>query len=125
MRRLDGSQGDIHERRRNRLLWQRTAAHMRDYITYIGNTLQLVHKGDDNTSLHSPLAADETLYTRQPLQQGDDNTSPHSPLVVDETLCMRQPRRPGEGNTIQGFALTLKEHNPHLRHKAAIYRRNP
>ena len=43
-------------------------AHNRNYITYIGNKLQLVRKGDDNTSLHSPLAADETLYMRQPVR---------------------------------------------------------
>ena len=56
-----------------------------------------MHKGDDNTSLHSPLAVDETLYMRQPVQQGDDNT-------------------------IQGFVLRLKKHNLHLRHKI-IYQR--
>jgi hypothetical protein len=70
---------------------------MRDYITYIGNKLQLVHKGDDNTSLHSPLA-------------------------VDETLCMLQPPLQGEGNTIQGFVLRLKKHNLHLQHKAICQR---
>ncbi len=63
-------------------------AHNRDYITYIGNKLQPVHKGDDNTSLHSPLPVDETLYMRQPVRQGDDNA-------------------------IQGFVLGLKKHNLH------------
>ena len=121
---------------------------MRDYITYIGNKLQLVHRGDDNTSLHLPLAVDETLCMRQPPRQGDDNTSLHSPLAVDETLCMRQPPRPGddntslhsplavdetlcmlqpplqgEGNTIQGFVLRLKKHNLHLQHKAICQRK--
>ena len=48
-----------------------------------------MHKGDDNTSLHSPLAVDEILYKPQPVQQGDDNT-------------------------IQGFVLGLKRHNLHL-----------
>jgi hypothetical protein len=51
-----------------------------------------VHKGDDNTSLHSPLAVDETLYMRQPVRQDDDNTS-------------------------QGFVLGLKKHNTHLQRK--------
>ena len=81
-----------------------------------------MHKGDDNTSLHSPLPADETLYMRQPVRQGDDNTSLHSPLPADETLCMRQPVRQGDDNTIQGFVLGLKKHNLHLQHKA-IYQR--
>jgi hypothetical protein len=72
-------------------------AHNPDHITYIENKLQLVHKGDDNTSLHSPLPVDETLYMRQPVRQGDDNT-------------------------IQGFVLGLKKRNPHLHHKA-IYQR--
>jgi len=81
-----------------------------------------VHKGDDNTSLHSPLAVDETLYMRQPVQQGDDNTSLHSPLAVDETLYMWQPVQQGDDNTIQGFVLRLKKHNLHLRHKI-IYQR--
>jgi hypothetical protein len=98
-------------------------AHDRDYITYIGNKLQLVHKGDDNTSLHSPLAVDETLCMRQPPRPGDDNTSLHSPLAVDETLCMLQPPLQGEGNTIQGFVLRLKKHNLHLQHKAICQRK--
>ena len=37
-------------------------------ITYIGNKLQLVRKGDDNTSRHSPLAVDETLYMQPPVR---------------------------------------------------------
>jgi hypothetical protein len=81
-----------------------------------------VHKGDDNTSLHSPLAVDETLYMRQPVRQGDDNTSPHSPLAVDEILYMRRPVRQGDDNTSQGFVLGLKKHNLHLQHKV-IYQR--
>jgi hypothetical protein len=97
-------------------------AHNRNYITYIGNKLQLVRKGDDNTSLHSPLPADETLYMRQPVRQGDDNTSLHSPLAVDETPYMRQPVRQGDDNTIQGFVLKQRKHNLHLQHKA-IYQR--
>jgi hypothetical protein len=97
-------------------------AHNRNYITYTGNKLQLVRKGDDNTSLHSPLAADETLYMRQPVRQGGDNTSLHSPIAVDETPYMRQPVRQGDDNTIQGFVLKQKKHNLHLQHKA-IYQR--
>jgi hypothetical protein len=97
-------------------------AHNRNYITYIGNKLQLVRKGDDNTSLHSPLAADETLYMRRLVRKGDDNTSLHSPLPADETLYMRQPVRQGDDNTIQGFVLKQKKHNLDFQHKA-IYRR--
>jgi hypothetical protein len=91
---------------------------LQDYITGIGNKLQLVRKGDDNTSLHSPLAVGETPYMQQPLRQGDDNTSLHSRLPVDETLYMQQPLRQDEGSTIQGFVLRLTKHNLYLQHKA-------
>jgi len=37
-----------------------------NYITYIGNKLRLGHRGDHNTSRHSPQSVDETLYMRQP-----------------------------------------------------------
>jgi hypothetical protein len=98
-------------------------AHNLNYITYIGNKLQLVHKGDDNTSLHSPLPVDETLYMRQPVPQGDDNTSLHSPLPVDETLYTRQPVRQGAHNTIQGSVLRLKKWHLHWQHKATYQRK--
>jgi hypothetical protein len=93
-------------------------AHNLDYITYIGNKRQLVHKGDDNTSLHSLPAADETPYKRQPLRQGDDNTSLRSPPAADETPYMRQPLRQDACNTIQGSVLRQKKHNLRLQHKA-------
>jgi hypothetical protein len=78
-----------------------------------------VRKGDDNTSLDSPLHTENKL---QLVHKGDDNTSLHSLLAADETLYMRPPVRQGDDNTIQGFVLRLKKDNLDLQHKT-IYQR--
>ena len=75
--------------------------------------------GDDNTSPHSLLHIGNKL---QLVRKGDENTSLHSPLPADETLCMRPLARQGDGNTNRGFVLKLKKDNLDLQHKA-IYQR--
>ena len=78
-----------------------------------------MRKGDYSTSLDSPLHIESKL---QLVHEGDDNTSLHSLLPADETLYMRPPVRQGDDNTIQGFVPRLKKHHLDLRHKA-IYQR--